>query len=1135
MKLCEIVHPRSAASRSVNLERDQDDAGVVADYVVTAKARDVLSRFADALGGSATSAWSLTGPYGMGKSAFSNFLLALTGPSPSPTAKAAWRSLRNADRALAQRLRRRMRQRKGQGFLQVRVTSAYEPVNQSLCRGLLHGLRHYGKSIQRRKSGRVLIAELEELGQQQLVDTNRLCRAFAEAASAVAAPIVLVVDEFGKNLEYLAHHPDEGDIFALQLLAETDQVYTWVCLHLAFQEYAVGLDAQQRREWSKVQGRFEDISFVESTAQMLSLMQHAIGWTGGGRAATRIGSFTKRLAEEARRVGLALDGLASAAALKSLYPLHPLSALLLPELCRRFAQNDRTLFAFLCGGDDRALPRFLELHELPSRGRVLPLLGLERLYDFFFGAASTVFLDRAESQRWFEIHRIIESAQSLSDVQQAILKTVGVLNLVAGAGVPKASADILALALRGVAGELDGQLGELTDRGVLFYREYADEYRLWEGSDFDIFGAVRETKAKLALRPLADVLSSTITLPPLIASRHSYETGTVRYIERRYASLSCLDDSPACSEPTYDGLLLYIFGTQREVADVPELTAGGKPLIVAYAPCERQIKELVLEAAAAQTTLREAPELAHDGVARKEARFRAEAAEQRLIDYLGQLFAPESTEVRWFADGEPKCVSAQRHISALASELCDTAYAACPPINNEMINYNSLSSSAARARRELAEAMVEREGMETLGFEGTGPEVAVYRALFKANGLHRRDRDGLWRCVRPPKGSPFIPLWDKLNESVREDDGDGIRVADLIEELRRPPFCLREGPIPLFICWFVLVQSDELAVFQEGAYLPFITGADIALLVKRPDLFTLKRFAPVGVRRKVFQTYLAILDTDGFRAEASVRNATLLSVVGPLVRFVEGLPEYSTYTRSVSPNAIKVRSAILNSREPLDLLYRDLPQAVGIDPCEKGGPSRDWQKELQNRLRRSLLELARAYDCLVDQVQVIVLNAFDAPGGLAAFRGDIVARVGPLVTACGDAWLARVLRALLERDAEDRGWLCRIAGQVMQKRVEVWRDSDIEPFRATIADLADRIDSLAYLVASANEGLAGEAPSASLLTVLSADGSQRRRILRPSRRHSREVSKLLKSLAELSERDLAFLLLAVSDQLLGEP
>ena len=43
-----------------------------------------------------------------------------------------------------------------------------------------------------------------------------------------------------------------------------------------------------------------------------------------------------------------------------LYPLHPITAVTLIELCRRYAQNDRTLLSFLCSGDKYALPAYLE-------------------------------------------------------------------------------------------------------------------------------------------------------------------------------------------------------------------------------------------------------------------------------------------------------------------------------------------------------------------------------------------------------------------------------------------------------------------------------------------------------------------------------------------------------------------------------------------------------------------------------------------------------------------------------------------------------------------------------------------------------------------------------------------------------
>lgn len=72
------VSPRFA--RSVPLVRDARDAQASDGYILTTAGRDVLGRLAAALRGeSATRAWSLTGPYGSGKSAFALFAAQLLG------------------------------------------------------------------------------------------------------------------------------------------------------------------------------------------------------------------------------------------------------------------------------------------------------------------------------------------------------------------------------------------------------------------------------------------------------------------------------------------------------------------------------------------------------------------------------------------------------------------------------------------------------------------------------------------------------------------------------------------------------------------------------------------------------------------------------------------------------------------------------------------------------------------------------------------------------------------------------------------------------------------------------------------------------------------------------------------------
>ena len=73
-------------TRSANLERDIDRPEPLDGYVVTARALDVVERVAAvAASGPAGGAWSLTGPYGSGKSSLALLLDAAFGPSWSDT------------------------------------------------------------------------------------------------------------------------------------------------------------------------------------------------------------------------------------------------------------------------------------------------------------------------------------------------------------------------------------------------------------------------------------------------------------------------------------------------------------------------------------------------------------------------------------------------------------------------------------------------------------------------------------------------------------------------------------------------------------------------------------------------------------------------------------------------------------------------------------------------------------------------------------------------------------------------------------------------------------------------------------------------------------------------------------------
>ena len=77
-------------ARSINLERDLDETEAILGYVPTERAVNALRRILISFTQTGTTqAWTLTGVYGTGKSAFAHFLTALCASKDSPGHKHA--------------------------------------------------------------------------------------------------------------------------------------------------------------------------------------------------------------------------------------------------------------------------------------------------------------------------------------------------------------------------------------------------------------------------------------------------------------------------------------------------------------------------------------------------------------------------------------------------------------------------------------------------------------------------------------------------------------------------------------------------------------------------------------------------------------------------------------------------------------------------------------------------------------------------------------------------------------------------------------------------------------------------------------------------------------------------------------
>ena len=1059
------VAVRARFARSANLERDSGRSEPFDGYLVTGRALDMIGRLTrTALTGPAGGAWSVTGPYGSGKSSLALLLDAAFGPAKRLRTTALDR-ISEASPAAAEAVRQAHDHRRTRrtGFQRGLVTAQREPVAHTLLRALHAAvLGTWGRIPSAREfpASRLLKEALRNAQAPELRRNAPASSTVVEIARSLAeqAPLLLIVDEFGKSLE--AVRDDVGaDPYVLQQLAEAGQggglpIFLITLQHLSFNDYLFRKDAAKRREWAKVQGRFDDVAYVESARQARAL----IGSVFDIRDAAllrRIRSRARRYSDSLSRLGIA-DG-TDAKGLASCYPLHPLVALVLPELCSRYGQHERTLFSFLAGADPASAASFLKAQDLPERGP-LPSVGLEAVYDYFVGGAAISNLALSQSSRWQQIATRLRDIHGLSPRQTRLAKSIALLNLVSTGGAIRASREVLALALP----EPDEDLAALETRGIVTYRAFADEYRIWQGADMDLRRLLDAAHERARQRSLTDILSGMEPPPPLVAARHSVQNHVLRVFARRFVGVG-EPVEPLDPFSPYDGEVLLHVG--EDTPSLPRPGPGAKPVIVASPRSVTELDRTAREVAAVTAVLDD-PEVGRDAVARAELSERLAQAQTEFERAFSSAFRTESC--RWTMRGE---TSEDRKLtpgrgSAPLSEAADLAYPSTPVVRNEMLNRTELTAQGARARRLLLEAMIERSAEPDLGFEGYGPEMAMYRSFLKDTGLHGAASETEQPEFHEPSSESLKPAWELVREAFRNARTARVNVRDLHGALRSPPIGMKPGVIPVLLTTALLVRRDDVAIYEHGTFKPLLTADLLERLVRNPAHFEIKHFASsTGARRQVIAALARRLGTEA--GSGRYRVATVVAVVGRLVSTVRRLDRFTLRTRDLGAGASAAREVLVAAVEPDRLLFEALPAALGFPPVGASARTYTDADAYAQAVTAALEELSGKPDRLLAELLALLLES-SAETSRQAVSAQAASLEGQVLEPDTRAFVLTLANDAAENDHD---WIRAIATVVARKAPSEWADEDVVRFRRELPLRVAAFQRLAALHADGDGAL----------------------------------------------------------------
>lgn len=962
-KLSQHVAVNRQFLRSVRLDADLGRVDAMQGYILQPSARTLLETTAKHLLNTQQRAFTWTGPYGGGKSSLALALASLAGGEPT-IRKAARTALGITNNDGIHK------------FFGAKKPWVVLPVvgkRASVVDEIGTAIDTHLRGIRGRKP--------QLNGRRDVV--TELVRA-AETRDDIGG-VLLVIDELGKFLEHASQTSE--DIGFYQEIAESasrcgGNLVIIGILHQSFEQYASRLGQSAQQEWAKVQGRYVDIPLVAGSDEVVSLIGRALRVDYPHPASAKIAERVSKVIRK-RRPSAALN---IKELLDACWPLHPVTAAMLgPASKKRFGQNERSVFSFLASAEPLGFTEVLGGLNVSPNSYYWP----PQFWDYLRTNFEPAILASSDGHRWAAGAEAVERAEArFSQLHVELVKTVGLIELLRNGSGLAAEDELLKCCVDPAAsGSVKTVLAELASASILIYRKHLDAWGVYAGSDFDIEAAVRDATVRLGTQDLSK-LGDLVDLGPVTARRHYSITGAMRWFSR-----SIIHEDKAQSyianyksSGSQCGEFILVLADQRidmsarnrAVKKLSSL-AQGNGLLVGTPTNADRIEDLVSELAALEYVRQNSQKLHSDSIAMREITARLQAARSALSDELRDAFH----NAAWYYEGHSKKHMGSEGLSRLASDVAETIYCSSPCVNSELVNRNALSTSAAKAQRELLHAMLSNSDHPNLGYTTFSADAGLHHTVIRALGLHREVK-GHWRFAEPcgtPRSESMVEIWAAA-KALALNSGRIVGLSELYEVWGKPPFGVKAGLLPLFALAFFMAYRNHLALYVEGVFTPDVTEAHIDEWLQDPKRIGWRYVRIEATERKMLEA----LSTALSKRLGTAVAADALDSARALVSLVFQLPHWTRRTSSLSNEAKDVRQLLLHASDPHKVLFADLPLVLDtLDPVD-----------LAKKIAAITGELTEAFESRLRKVENRLFNALDHQGDLSQLnvRGKTVSGVG---------------------------------------------------------------------------------------------------------------------------------------------
>lgn len=921
--------------------------------------------------------------------------------------------------------------------------------------------------------------------------------------------IIVLWDEFGRYLERSLEDPKGNESLELQEFAEAcndsylkdTKIFFFLIAHREMQEYLELVNAKmalwksdaERKAFitdiQKIQKRFHsEIRMKANDTEIYDLIDNVIiqakenpHWSD----IKKKGLFdlwadkcvNAKIFPEFNKDKI-LDTIIEGA-----YPLHPVTTCCLPKLSEKVAQNERTLFQFLCKDEPNSVFEFIK-NPIEDRNGKLFIITLDRLMDYFKEEAKKS--DRAKKfmKEYLNAERMLASAP---DIQKRIAKAITVLNITYDK--PNTTPDFVTFSLNERLENVSEAFNIMSSKNngerILIRNSVDGTYRFYGAGIIDIEEEIERIIGERA----------AITNPIRVldwSETHDEDNlwnklGLLNYIEPKsynddYRMNRKIFVKPVdikglesfkgiSSDSAQDGILfLTLYEKELEIKNSTELLNGDylrdSRVLVAIPKQSINFSDFIRKFDALKRLRNDRKEIFGEGGSYEdEWNHKNEECLELLKNLFSPLLNPEKNLLELYWRGELKRgIVNKARLENLATEMMKEAYPYTPRVlRDELIRVDG-NDTFKKHRKPVIDNILREDGPEALAKEVNAPVKSVIESVLKANNILVR-KEGSWVIEKPLDDINMSKVWNVIDDFILTCTTPGKPTSQLIKNLMSPPFGIRRRSIPVIIAVPLRKYILRGNITLKEKELPFskIDSELIESVVANPEKYTII-YAEVGESQKIIVDGMCKVYGLEYSGELGEKIITLRE---KMTSWWEGLSIYARNTQDISGEAKDLREKVFiplakGEADVKSIIFDKIPESINLD-----GLSRMAHDKIKAKIYGKIGNIKQEFEVATVNLHKKIANCF-----IEVFAGDKkdndlikvitdwhkeLGEKGSLIISGDAGKLLEVCRGLKEK--KDKDLLVELVTQITGSKPENWPSStQIDEFKGQLKTIKKTIE-----------------------------------------------------------------------------